>query len=95
MAQPSELGAKDKSGKTVSTAATAYFLMGDPTDVGGREFEYAAKVAGSAEKSQYIRKEMLPLIRDLLRTSVHPELLTHASPTEALDVSCCRFWSSR
>ena len=46
MAQPSVLGAKDKSGKTVSTAATAYFLMGDPTDVGGGEFEYAAEVAG-------------------------------------------------
>ena len=46
MAQPSELGAKDKSGKTVSTAATAYFLVGDPTDVGGGEFEYAAEVAG-------------------------------------------------
>ena len=45
MAQPSELGAKDKRGKTVSTAATAY-LMGDPTDVGGGEFEYSAEVAG-------------------------------------------------
>ena len=46
MAQPSELGAKDKSGKTVSTAATAYFLVGDPTDVGGGEFEYAAEATG-------------------------------------------------
>ena len=44
MAQPSELGAKDKGEKTVSTAATAYFLMGGPTDVGGGEFEYAAEV---------------------------------------------------
>ena len=35
VAQPSELGAKDKSGKTVSLAATAYFLMEDPADVGG------------------------------------------------------------
>ena len=34
-AQPSELGAKDESGKAVGTAATAYFFMRDPTDVGG------------------------------------------------------------
>ena len=46
MAQPSELGAKDKIGKTVNTAATAYFFMRDPTDVGGGEFEYAAEVTG-------------------------------------------------
>ena len=45
VAQPSELGAKDESGKAVGTAATAYFFMRDPTDVGGGEFEYAAEVA--------------------------------------------------
>ena len=43
-AQPSELGAKDESGKAVGTAATAYFFMRDPTDVGGGEFEYAAEI---------------------------------------------------
>ena len=46
VAQPSELGAKDESGKAVGTAATAYFFMRDPTDVGGGEFEYAAEVSG-------------------------------------------------
>ena len=35
MARPSELDAENRSGKTVSTAATAYFFMGDPTHVGG------------------------------------------------------------
>ena len=46
VAQPSELGAKDESGKAVGTAATAYFFMRDPTDVGGGEFEYAAEATG-------------------------------------------------
>ena len=46
MARPSELDAENRSGKTVSTAATAYFRTGYPTDVGGGEFEYAAEVAG-------------------------------------------------
>ena len=45
VAQPSELGAKDESGKAVGTAATAYFFMRDPTDVGGGEFEYAAEIS--------------------------------------------------
>ena len=44
VAQPSELG-KDESGKAVGTAATAYFFMRDPTDVGGGEFEYAAEIS--------------------------------------------------
>ena len=60
VAQPSELGAKDESGKAVGTAATAYFFMRDPTDVGGGgkkrkkrrkrekvgggEFEYATEI---------------------------------------------------
>ena len=45
VAQPSELGAKDESREAVGTAATAYFFMGDPTDVGGGEFEYAAEIS--------------------------------------------------
>ena len=45
VAQPSEPGAKDESGKAVGTAATAYFFMRDPTDVGGGEFEYAAEIS--------------------------------------------------
>ena len=46
MARPSELDAENRSGKTVSTAATAYFRTGYPTDVGGGEFEYVAEVSG-------------------------------------------------
>ena len=46
VAQPAELGAKDESREAVGTATTAYFFMGDPTDVGGGEFEYAAEVTG-------------------------------------------------
>ena len=38
VAQPTELGAKDESREAVGTATTAYFFMGDPTDIGGGEF---------------------------------------------------------
>ena len=37
---------KIKVEKRLSTAATAYFFLGDLTDVGGGEFEYAAEVTG-------------------------------------------------
>ena len=53
------------------------------------------KIKPDESQILHFRTEILPLIRYLLRTFAYPELLTHASPTEARDMSCCRCWCSR